>query len=349
MQKIVHQTGYKSVHPIFDDIESFYQITSTKTVYNTNSLIKPSYDYCFEYLYSLFEKYGGKEYDKYDITFTNKQYKPIPLKQYDPNNLIMMFSGGKDSTAAVLHYKEQGYNIYLYHLLGINKQYPDEWKRAKEVADYLELPIYFDEIKFEGKNEFPEHPMKNIIIANGALQYGINNNITTKIANGNYYMTDLEEASFHISGSDSILMYLAYEDIIQSIIPEFKMYIGLENMNDTYEILLKHPELMKMCQSCMGAHRFREWNKKRIETKYNIKLLPNRCGCCWKCAKEYIYMTDNDLMEYNEDYYKFCLQVLKKNLKEEHGVIVENIKDLWHNEFVYDIEKSKYKDILNYK
>lgn len=344
MQKIRHQE--ENVHPLFDEIENFYCMTSQKSVANTNSLIQPIYDYSFEYLHGFFEEYGEVEYR---VDFVDRNYSKLNSLG-DEKDLILLFSGGKDSTAAALGYKELGYNVYLYHLLGINKQYPDEWKRAKQIADYLNLPIYFDKIELSGKLDYPEHPMKNMLIATRALNWGIKNNITTQLACGNYKTGHLEKASFFISSGDTVEMWDLYNYIIQTIIPNFEMKIDLTNSTETLNILSKDFKLFGLAQSCMGAYRFREWNKKRIEDKYNIKLLPNRCGSCWKDAVEYIYLVDNsDEYEYNEEYYKYCLNILKKNAKNEHNVVFNSIIELWESYFSYNIENSKYKDILNYK
>ena len=346
MQQINHSKEYKSVHPIFDEFERFYFATSGKSLQVSNSLLPTVFDRGFEILQGIFNMYGEQSYH---FTFTDKDYSQLVLPKYDDNNIIIAFSGGKDSVATVLKYMECDYNIYLYHVRGLKKSsYPDEWKNAQAIADYLNLPLIIDDIQLDGKLDFPEHPLKNIIIANNMLQWGIRNGIGVNIAFGNYLSSYLESTAFYYSGDDCIDMWEAYESIIQKIIPKFFVGIALYDLHETLETLQEDKKLLSLCKSCLGAYRFREHNHKINCNKYGIKLLPERCGSCWKCALEYIYMTDHNVLEYNEGYYKHCIDVLKKANKHENKLDFVDIETLWNIYFRYDISESKWSGILDY-
>lgn len=351
MQKIVREKEYRYIHPVFADLERFYALTSTRTLQSTISPLIPSqaqvFDESFKPLQSLFSIYGGIDYN---FEYEDKHYEELDLPEYDDKNVILAFSGGKDGTATALWYKEHGYNVMLYHTQGINKSYPDEWKRAKEIAKYLGLPIVIEKIQLDGKLDFIEHPMKNMMIANGAIKWGIDNNFSTDIAFGNYYDGFLSNGGvpFYVCGDDCVDMWEPYEDIVSQIIPGFEVFMELQNFNDTLELLTTDKKLLEMCQSCIGAQRFREFNRKHVAEKYGVSLMPHRCGVCWKCAAEYIYMSDHDVLEYNEAYYKHCVELLKKHDKKENGVDFTNIKNLWKDYFTYDIMLSKWSDILNF-
>ena len=335
MQKVGHT--YKNIHPIFDELERFYYCTSEREY--KGGLIKPTFDIDFSGIIYYFNTLGKTNYR---FNFVEKDYEPLKLPKYDSKNMIVCFSGGKDSTATALHYKKRGYNVYLYHVKGINKSYPDEWKQAQKIAEYLDMPLYIDEYKMEGKLDIPGHPMKNMIIANGALHYGIANNIGIKLAPGTYQTSYLDDNPFYYSGDDCVEMWVEYEYILQKIIPKFKIYLGLENVKSTINLLSKDLKLMELCLSCVGAQRFRAWNKQRIESKYNIKLLENRCGTCWKCCLEYIYLCDMCQREYNKDYYKHCLNVLKKTHVEENKREFTTWEDLWDDFLFYPIKRSTF-------
>lgn len=335
MQKVGHT--YKNIHPIFDELERFYYCTSEREY--KSGLIKPTFDIDFSGIIYYFNTLGKTNYR---FNFVEKDYEPLKLPKYDSKNMIVCFSGGKDSTATALHYKKRGYNVYLYHVKGINKSYPDEWKQAQKIAEYLDMPLYIDEYKMEGKLDIPDHPMKNMIIANGAIHYGIANNIGIKIAPGNYQTSYLDDNPFYYSGDDCVEMWVEYEYIIQKVIPKFKIYLGLENVKSTINLLSKDLKLMELCLSCVGAQRFRAWNKQRIESKYNIKLLENRCGTCWKCCLEYIYLCDMGQLEYNKDYYRHCLNVLKKTNETENNKPFTTWKDLWDDFLFYPIKRSTF-------
>lgn len=346
MQRINHSKDYKSIHPVFDDFERFYFATSENSLQTSNSLLPTVFDKSFESLQGIFNLYGKQNYQ---FDFVDKQYEKLVEKEEKHSNLIVAFSGGKDSVAAVLKYMEFGYNIYLYHQRGLKvNSYPDEWKSAKAIAEYLGLPIIIEDIDLQGKLAFPEHPLKNIIIVNNMLQWGIKNHVGTRVAVGNYLNSFLDGCAFYYAGDDCMDMYEAYEDIMRKIIPNFVVMVELENSNDTLETLSHDKKLLSMCQSCIGAHRFREYNRKHTQEKYGIELMPNRCGVCWKCAVEYIYMVDHDVLQYNEGYYKHCIDVIKKANKKENGLDFTTIEDLWKVHFHYDISESKWTGIRDY-
>ena len=346
MQKINHSKEYKSVHPIFDEFERFYFATSENSLQTSNSLIPFMFDRSFEELQGIFNKYGKQNYK---FTFIDKQYTQIKIPKCDDKTIILAFSGGKDSIATALKYLEYNYKIYLYHVRGLKKNtYPDEWKSAQETADYLNLPLIIEDIDLVGKLEFPEHPLKNIIIANNMLQWGIRNNIGTNIVFGNYISSYLDSTAFYYAGDDCVDMYEVYERIMHKVFPDLLVGITLENMNDTLETLAKEPKILPLSQSCLCAHRFREYNRKKTMEKYNIELMPKRCGVCWKCAVEYIYMADHNVLQYNEGYYKHCIDVLKKANKHENGLEFTGIQDLWDVYFRYDISESKWTGIRDY-
>lgn len=333
MQKVSHD---ENLHPVFDDMEKFYAYTSEINAVKT--LVKPIFPKNFEKLVDLFNQYGIRHFD---LNYKKMDY---PVIQSDANDktMIVVFSGGKDSTATALYYKQHGYDVILYHALGLNVSYPDEWKRAEEIAEYLDMPLVKEKFTLEGKKDFIEHPLKNIIIVNGAINYAIKNNLPINIAVGNYTddkASSLEENPFYICGDDCIEMWQAYEYSMQDVIPGFKVNLCLENVQNTYEILTQDMKLFELTQSCLGPQRFRQWTHEKNESKYNIKLLNNRCGSCWKCAYEYIWLTDHDLIEYNRDYYKHCLDVLVKEDKREYNLEFEGWDILWNDWFTHE---SKY-------
>lgn len=221
MQTLKHE--YKNIHKIFDDIERFYKVVSEKQHIYKSLFDVNVFDSSFKYLVELFEEFG---HINIDFKFIEENYEKLRLPKFDTKNIIVCFSGGKDSLAAALHYKQRGYNVYLYHTSNIN--HVNETDTAKELAKWLDMPIHIEYVEIEGKRDWIEHPMKNIMIANGALNWGISNNITSKITFGNFYTSNIEEEQFDLSGDDTIDMWIAYEDIIKRIIPQFKMYIGLK-------------------------------------------------------------------------------------------------------------------------
>ena len=228
---------------------------------------------------------------------------------------------------------------------GINKVYPDEYKAVIDIAHHFNVPYYIDTVVLSGTQRFTEHPMKNMIIANGAIHYGIREGIGTEIAFGNFKDSYLDENQFDVCAGDCTDMWWAYDDIIQTVIPQFRMNVPLYNNYETLAIIERNPELLPLSISCISPYRFREHWKKRTEKKYGIKLLNNRCGCCWKCAVEWMYYVDCDLFDLNQSYYLHCFQILCDTLRKESKV-TGTIQQVWYEYMHYPIDKSKVWEVL---
>lgn len=323
---------YPNVSPIMDEIDSLYAYLSAIP---SVALIKPVYDESFRELISLFSEHVG---NKWQVVYDKRDYSPI-----QPNinkNIILAFSGGKDSIASALRFRDEGYNVYLYHMRHINPSFADEWKCAQESANILGMPIFFDDIKFSGHHMYMEHPMKNMIIANGALSYGVREGITTTIAFGNYTTSYLDENVFERCGGDCEEMWEAYEAIIQRVLPDFRIQMNLDNMGDTLEELQDKKDLLNASLSCLCRHSLRDYRREWVQKKFGVALFSHRCGSCYKCCVEYIFMADHNKLPFNAEYYKYCLGQLYKVAQAE-GVRINNLYDVWDNFIFYPVENSR--------
>lgn len=349
MHTIVREKGYTNIHPIMTEMERFYSEISEKAKPDNafTKLIDQPYHFELKEFQDIFNHFG---FYNFSFDFADMPISKLDLPKYDEKNILLAFTGGKDSVAAALWYKEHGYNVYLFHVHGITRSQPDEVERAKETAEYLQLPLEIQNVHHQGKRNknWIGFPFKNIFIGNMMLSWGVRNNIGTTLAFGDYKNASLEDVPFGVSMASYSEMYEAYTHVMQKAIPEFKIDLCLQDIGDTFDMLAKDYKLLSMCQSCIDPVKYRNLRKRQNEKHYGIKLLPHRCGSCWKCAAEYIYMTDHDVLEYNEGYYKHCLDILKKVDKEENGIPFNSIEILWEGYFLYDIKESKYKNIMNY-
>ena len=326
----------KNIHPILDDIDQLYNITSKEP---DSELLPQIFDTSFDELLDTFTIFGEKEYN---IEYTDVEYQPLEIEGFNPDNIVLAFTGGKDSIAAALKYKKMGKNVFLYHMKHVNKSFSDEWECAKKCAELLGLPLHIDDIQLKGNHIWMEHPMKNMIIANGALSWGIRSRIGTNIAFGNYSSSYLDDNPFDRCAGDCVDMWETYEKIIQRIIPDFKVDITLENLGETLSIIMNptHRELLENSLSCLCRHSLRQYRHDWVLNKYYVNLPARRCGSCYKCCVEYVYMADHNLIEFSEDYYRYCINQLLKVMIAEHTA-VDDIKDLWENFMFYPIEQSK--------
>ena len=338
MQKIIRQTS--NVHKVLDDIDRCYSLLSDRDW--CGGLIRPTLDKSFKPLLDTFKQYGDFYTDVSfidEINLTDVVYEPMAVC-YNEKKMVLCFSGGKDSVAAAKLYKEQGYEVHLYHLKHINPSFSDEWECAKECARLLDMPIFIDDIRFSGHHIWMEHPMKNMVIANGALSYAIREGLGTNIAFGNYTTSVLESNAFDRCAGDCVDMWDRYTNIIQRIIPNFKIYNTLENMGQTCDIVCKDRALLDASLSCLCRHSLRQYRSDWVKKKFGLELPKHRCGSCYKCAIEYIYMADHDLIEFNDAYYRYCLNQLYKVSNAEYlGLYF--ISELWNTYLTYPMSESK--------
>ena len=337
MQTVMHD--YVNASTIFNQIEWLYSYISD----NIGRSLFPIYlDTSFDELCDTLKDHIP-DFDGDGVGLVDCPFPQIPVP--DTDDVIVCISGGKDSVALTKMLIDCGKKVHLYHMHGINKVYSDEYTAVIETAKYFKVPYHIDTIVLSGSQRFVEHPMKNMIIANGAIHYGLRENIGVNIAFGNFNESYLEGNQFEVCGGDCMDMWYAYERIIRKIIPTFSVSIPLNNNQESLEIIEHHPELLLLSVSCISPYRFRNYWKKRTEKSYVIQLLPNRCGCCWKCCVEYMYYADRDVLEYNEPYYLHCIEVLYNTLKKESNV-TGTIEQIWAEYMHYPIKKSKAWEVL---
>ena len=273
----------------------------------------------------------------------------ISCSRNDPKEITVCLSGGKDSAACAQYYIQRGYKVHLYHCTGVNKAYGDEKTAAQRIADYLGLDLFIEKVFLDGTNQFIEHPLKNYVIANAAIHYCLAMGYTPRIAFGNFNKSTIETSAFEVCAGDCIEMWDAYRPIIQKVLPEFDIEIPLETNADTFNLMTQDWELFSRAVSCMSPYRFREHWKHRTEEKYNVRVFPNRCGCCWKCCMEWMWLADMDKVPYNEEYYVHCFEILEKTIIKELGQPAESVQSVWNSYMFYPFEQSRAYNILRDK
>ena len=347
MQEIKHKPDFEYISPIFNELDRFYaDVSDTKPKHKQQGLFSLDYDKIFLPLLQLIEAQSG--YSFCPMVFRFKEYAKVKVPKMNPKNIIVCYSGGKDSFSVIRHYQELGYNVYAYHIKGLNKTYYDEWEVAKQMAKELGVPLYIDNVSYIGTHIWIEHPLKNMLMASMALTWGIKNGISAKIACGTFKTAYVEDVAFEVCAGDCIDMWKLFEDIVKRVIPNFHMYIPNKNYQTSYIRLTKEPQYLPLTISCITPNRFRDLFRRRTMTNYNVTLMPHRCGCCWKCAAEYIWFCDHDILDFNKDYYIHCIEVLLHNLEQETGYFVYDLKYLWKTYLFYSMKKSKaYKELKN--
>lgn len=331
MQTIQHI--YKNRSDLFNQIEAAYAFLSdySDNVYELSKIFKPLVDFFYHNTKINRPKY------------INVGFKPVKISK-TKNIYTVCISGGKDSIAVAKYLIDEGHKVQLYHMRGINPAYYDEFTVIPKIAECLGVPYHIEKVRLVGSHQYIEHPMKNMLIANGAINYCLENNIYPNIVFGNYETSDITGMEFDIDAGDSRYMWDMYEQLIQTIIPDFQIYTPLKDISQTYDLIEYNKPLLINSISCMSPYRFRKSWKKRTEDKYNVELMPNRCGCCAKCCLEYMVLVDKYILDYNEDYYNHCMQILIQNTKKECGIKKPTVEQVWDRFFWYDISESHYTE-----
>ena len=330
---------------MFRDIHDLY--TRISSPQEKKSLVPTCYDIGFRNLFDILDKHVPW-FERPRLINRVYNYPNYTTGKFR----IICVSGGKDSTAVIEWYKHNkpDMHLILYHLHGINKVYHDEYTAAQEIAKYYGLYCKIDECQVTGTHDFIEHPMKNYIIANGAIDFALDKGLPPNLAFGNFSQSKLDDMEFNVCGGDSPEMWNAYKKIMGRRCPGVSIELPLRTQADTYWYLDNNPKVIRETMSCISPYRFRDYWQKRTETNYGIKLLPHRCGCCWKCAVEYITYVDKHVegFEFDEEYYLHCLEILGKTMQKESDVAIISVQDVWDNYISYDISYSRVREKIQY-
>lgn len=261
----------------------------------------------------------------------------VPAKLTKNKKVMIAFSGGKDSIAAVTKFLEKGYEVYLYNLNGINRSYIKETEYSEKIANYLGLEFVSERISISGKCDYIENPTRNQFILAMMVDCGLKQNIY-RYAFGNMRCDTIANTQADIMNSDSLELFDCMEKYYQTFIPNFRLFTVLRDGTDSYCQIAKYDSgLFRFMSSCNGPHRFKESRKVQKEEKFGMHLLPYRCGTCYKCANEAIVLNMLGVMQYPDEYISYCHDVLNKWTHQLHTEEVQ-----WFDEEYIRKFRAKY-------
>lgn len=270
-------------------------------------------------------------------TFHNKLNDNI---NFNNKKIIIGASSGLDSTYSALKYKDLGYEVILVHFKNLNKNYPKETEHIKSFANKNNFELYIINVENYGKDYFPDNPFKNELIFCALTEIGIycgTKNIMIG-ATGTYH---IEDSKIGMSVTDAVENY-------ETFINGLKFYYNnvcllyLNKDLTKYEIikyiLTFHKDSLEDIYSCISPNRFVKMLHEKNENKYNIKLLKDRCGSCYKCCMEYILLYENDYYN-NKDFLNHCYEILGNSKNAHHP-------EFFNKKLPYE---EKRKNVLEYK
>ena len=216
--------------------------------------------------------------------------------RHNGRDLMVGFSGGKDSLATALWGLEKGYDVTLFHVKGVNPSYPNEVNHAVTLAGELPARLIIKQVKLTGRSDFMENPVKNQLILAAMIAWGYPQGIAN-YALGDFWDDTLDKSNIICNLSDARELWLGIESYLGDIYNPFSYKHIFNNYSETYlQILRTRPDLLEQVLGCMAPLRYRAGYRQHNESKYKLNLLPGRCGSCWKCCAEYLVL------------YKFCYE-----------------------------------------
>lgn len=241
------------------------------------------------------------------------------------DDVFVAFSGGKDSVAAVIHLIQMGMNPIAYYVRGINRSYPHEKDYAETLAKELGIEFVVKDVSISGKCDYKENPTKNQFVLAMMVDDGVKRGVH-KYAFGNIGDDIIDTCSVEYMFSDAYELFVAIEKFYKKKLAKFELLQLIPEEKDSVVTVAGYDsELFLHISSCMDPVRYKETHRKQKESKYGIKLLPGRCGSCYKCAYEAAALTYLGVLDYPEEYISYC----EKKLKEWLSILAPGDDSVW--------------------
>lgn len=238
--------------------------------------------------------------------------KVLPKTLNKDKRVLLAFSGGKDSLAAAIKLKAQGYDLIFYHVLGMNPSYTNEWKSVKPIARRLGAEVQFARVAQSGDTDFNENPTKNALILAMMIDYGVKQGITN-YAQGSATDDNLGNLDKLSSLSDAKELYMQLEEYYRQYIPNIEFFYPVVNNKDSYKTVIDTDvELLKFTASCMTPFRYQQSLRRSSSKKYDIRLTKG-CGVsCFKCCQELMILEQEGYKELTPAVRAKCVEEFKK-------------------------------------
>lgn len=214
---------------------------------------------------------------------------PLPLVPLYKNRVIIPFSGGIDSTAALVWAKRQGMEVYPLHVYMLNPAAgAREMTAAEKITEALglrdKLIVVKHPMKLRKMHEYrdrvkhlQENPAKNQYIWLIALPYMQKHGCGTIL-----FAADKEPYASHFSDLEKA--HNLFKHYAEKVIGPHSLCIPFDTKKQYVAELLnsKHADLSKLVSSCFASQQhFKYWQD--INRKKGEKVPDNECGSCQKC------------------------------------------------------------------
>ena len=244
----------------------------------------------------------------------------------DNGTTIVLFTGGKDSTAAAIRARAAGRQLLLLHARGMNPAYPGELASATAVAGALRARLAVVDVRIT-RGAYITNPIKNqmllAIAADLAPRYGAG-----ELATGIHWADTVADLGFRSGFSDAIEMHEAAADCIEGAVDGLRVARRLiENDSDAL-LTVADAGLLPLVGSCMATVRFRASLHARNQAKFGGALMPGRCGSCYKCALEWLHLALTERAPWQDALAAHSVAVLRRGAELITGRRPDSLADM---------------------
>ena len=230
----------------------------------------------------------------------------------DNRKTLIALSGGLDSTYLLHKLKDAGDEVIAVHVEGLNKSSAHiEAEHAAKLANLAGVP--FIRVKFHAPAQtFPDNPFKNQLVLAIMLMIGAGRGVY-RYGVGSDWTTTLAASVTGFTVTDSADVYRAFWAGVEKHFPQAELVFipDRERKGERLEYLFRnHRATLENVSSCIAPQRFRKHLHEENAKKYNVPLMKDRCGSCYKCAMEYLLLAYNGLIPTDGRFEAHCWKTL---------------------------------------
>jgi hypothetical protein len=293
----------------FEFVKDLFNATRNHKLFN-KIIIPPE---LADYTLKLYERYNQP------LKLVIPEGELIKSNKNKSDKAIFTFSGGKDSLATFIKYKEQFQSFECFYILGITPFLKEEeYKRANNLAQKLNVQLKTINLEISNKTSLLESVIKNQMIY--ALIMEKYEKLPLAIGFGGTQELGPQSMCFYHDTNESFQLFHKFSSISWG---EHKILPFLKDEVEAYDIIMsKNSSLENSISSCMTPIEKKEEVRKEIETKFKVSLSNDfQCGACYKCAEEKIILHKYHGKELSKEYEKFCKAIIMdKCVFEEHNL-----------------------------
>ena len=288
---------------------ALYDNFNQKVFDETTTIIKPLYGLT-KLTYDVF----GQSQPKYN--FVENEHLSLGKSEKD---IILGFSGGLDSCYQALLLRNKGFNVHLFHVVGIHGyEGLSEMPAVESFAQKTNLDLITVKWKrntqSKYKQQWGDNAVKNQFIEALMIDY-CNEHGWNKVSIGedNSYSVYRSDVMLGTNVTDCKEVQIEFENAIHSFVDNIEFHLIERPTNSTKHNklerlkLLDENGLLDDYYSCVGAGRFNKHNHDLNENKYGISLNKHNCGCyCTKCALHNLVMHYGGMREFPKEFLDKC-------------------------------------------